>query len=706
MEKFSIEHFLKDASPGLTHTFAVKKGPITFNAEERTVDVIFTRGTRVFRGDYFMELSLDDQHVRMGRLRNGAPVLDNHDSPSGPCGGPGRGLHGRSLGQIGVVEKAELDARTGEGRATLRFSKREAVNDIFNDVKDGIIRNISMGFMIYAAEEIETVEMDGRDIPVFRAVDWEPFEISPVQAGADDDAKIRSTTLSSGNRNLDNYVERAIEKLGDTIADKIEAREIQGDVFEAIEESVSEETTIQVEQERELDNENPIMDTNTNLSERNHEEIVMENEKAIREEAVKAEQERVRGIREAVEKAGLERSFADELTDANVSVDEARSRVIDKLAEKSEEKTVRAQVELGVDHSAEHTKRGLQNAWLNRANANRYNLDDHGKDFAGLSLVRSAAAYLETIHGVNTRLMPTGQIVHRALSTSDFPELLADTMNKSLRDSYAEAPQTFSPLVRRATVADFKQISRTNYGDAPALEEVKEHGAVKLGKISEDAEKYEVKTYAKKLRMTRKMLINDDLDAFVRTPAKFGRAARSLESDLVWAVLAGNGGNGEAMSDGNPLFDASHNNIGVAGALDIDEVGELLKLIRLQKGLDGEHITLSGSYLIGPVALEAAARQFFGATAPTTDGSVNPFKGQLQWISEPRLDSYSATRYYVAAGADQVDTIEIAYLEGSNGQPMIETRNMGGVEGIEVEAIHDFGVKAIDYRGLAKNDGA
>ena len=56
--------------------------------------------------------------------------------------------------------------------------------------------------------------------------------------------------------------------------------------------------------------------------------------------------------------------------------------------------------------------------------------------------------------------------------------------------------------------------------------------------------------------ITRKALVNDDLDAFARIPQKFGRMAKNLESDLVWYQILKNAN----MADGNALFSAAHRN--------------------------------------------------------------------------------------------------------------------------------------------------
>jgi hypothetical protein len=49
--------------------------------------------------------------------------------------------------------------------------------------------------------------------------------------------------------------------------------------------------------------------------------------------------------------------------------------------------------------------------------------------------------------------------------TGDFSSLLADVANKTLRQAYEEAPQTFKPFVRQVTAPDFKNINRVQLGE-------------------------------------------------------------------------------------------------------------------------------------------------------------------------------------------------------------------------------------------------
>lgn len=153
--------------------------PESVDKEKRTIEMVWTTGAKVRRYDfwtdtrYYEELSLDKEHVRMERLNNGAPFLNAHNS--------------YDLGDvIGVVERAWLDKK--EGRAVVRFSDREEVEPIWRDVQSGILRNISVGYSVHKMEKRDDKE---EKIPTFRAVDWEPMELSAVPIGADAGAGFR-----------------------------------------------------------------------------------------------------------------------------------------------------------------------------------------------------------------------------------------------------------------------------------------------------------------------------------------------------------------------------------------------------------------------------------------------------------------------------------------------------------------------------------
>lgn len=152
----------------------------SFDEKAHTVEVIFSTGAKVrrysWRDDMAIdeELSMDPKHVRLGRLNSGAPFLDSHSS-----------YELRDI--IGSVVPKSARIERGIGVASVLLSKRDEVKGIVQDIRDQVIRNISVGYRVH---EVVKTEVEGA-VPVWRAVDWEPYEVSAVAVGADAGARFR-----------------------------------------------------------------------------------------------------------------------------------------------------------------------------------------------------------------------------------------------------------------------------------------------------------------------------------------------------------------------------------------------------------------------------------------------------------------------------------------------------------------------------------
>lgn len=157
--------------------------------EARTVDLIFSTGAAVLRSDYWSGkqyrevLSLDPAHVRLDRLNAGGPLLDAHSA--------------WSVGDVlGTVQADSARIEKGKALATVRFSKRADVEPIWQDVRDGIVRSVSVGYRVYKFQEDSP--KDG-GVATRTAIDWEPFEVSMVPMPADAGARVRQGDKSGTN---------------------------------------------------------------------------------------------------------------------------------------------------------------------------------------------------------------------------------------------------------------------------------------------------------------------------------------------------------------------------------------------------------------------------------------------------------------------------------------------------------------------------
>jgi HK97 family phage major capsid protein/HK97 family phage prohead protease len=132
--------------------------------QARTATLAFASETPYERYWGIEILDITPTAMRQGRLRSGANLLVDHDS--------------RDV--VGVIESVEVGADR-VARATVRFGRSARAEEVWTDVRDGIRRNVSVGYMIHKAQLVET--RDG--VETYRVTDWEPFEVSLVSVPAD-----------------------------------------------------------------------------------------------------------------------------------------------------------------------------------------------------------------------------------------------------------------------------------------------------------------------------------------------------------------------------------------------------------------------------------------------------------------------------------------------------------------------------------------
>ena len=105
-----------------------------------------------------------DGAVDLSRLNSGhAPLLLDHDLTK----------------QIGVIERTYLDQADRRLRSVVRFGKSALAQEVYQDVKDGIRSNVSIGYQIREMEQKN--ERDG----TVAISSWVPYEASIVSVPAD-----------------------------------------------------------------------------------------------------------------------------------------------------------------------------------------------------------------------------------------------------------------------------------------------------------------------------------------------------------------------------------------------------------------------------------------------------------------------------------------------------------------------------------------
>jgi hypothetical protein len=411
-------------------------------------------------------------------------------------------------------------------------------------------------------------------------------------------------------------------------------------------------------------------------------------------------------IRSIARVAGLDQAFVDGLIDRQAGADEARRAAFEELARRGggDIRTEQTRVDFVDAHDDPETRaRQMGEALYSRINPG-HELSEPARRYAYATPVDMARELL-TLRGLQITGLSPATLITRALhTTSDFPIILGDTVGRTLRDAYQAAPSGIRRLGRQTSAKDFRSINKLMLGEAPMLEKLNEHGEIKAGTMTEAKEAYKVETWARKIGITRQVLVNDDLGAFSDLARRMGQAAAETEARILVDLLEANSGNGPTMDDTKALFHADHGNKAGSGAAISDTTLSAARLaVRTQKGLSDQPIRVTPKYLLVPPALETTAEKWLATVAAAKAADVNPFSGSLSLVVEPRLAS--ATRWYITAEPGEIDGLEFAYLAGGEG-PQVESKSGWDVDGVEIRVILDYGAGFVDHRGWYANAGA
>ncbi len=424
------------------------------------------------------------------------------------------------------------------------------------------------------------------------------------------------------------------------------------------------------------------------------------------ERALAADRQRTAAIEDVCTRAGMQVVDIRSLVLSGATVDQARQQAFDHMTSQNPPLGAGTgqRLQVGLEAGDKFRSAALDGLLI-RCGHVIAKPAEGAREFRGMRLLDIVREALE-LSGVRTRGMDPRALAGRAMtaaSTSDFANLLGALVNKTLIGSYNEAPATWRPLVARSDASDFKTKYAIKLSGAPDLMGLNENGEYQTADFSDSKESYAVGTKGRIIRLTRQMIINDDLGGFTRISTAFGFAARRFENSTVYGLITANGN----MSDGYHLFDAAHNNSLTAAALSGDSLGVARAKMRRQKGMQGETIDVQPAYLLTGPELETSAEILLRSAAlPTANysaGVVNPWAGKLTPVSDALISDTNA--WYLFASPNQYPVVEVAWLMGDE-QPYIEEQPIFASDSIGILVRHDFGAGVVDHVGAVYNPGA
>ncbi len=659
------------------------------DSDERRLRVSFSSDEPYLRSSWFDEpwievLGHGEDEVDLGRMNNGATVHYNHSRTRED--------------RLGGVLSASTDGHRTS--AEIQLSKRESINDIWDDVKARLIRNTSVGYKIH--EKVLIAKHD--DAPdEYRVTKWEPVELSLVDIPAD-------PTVGVGRGDGVDHCYRVIDLETAPAAPGKDNEDT----------TVSKKTPKQpAADDAENGQENDDTVTKTVANEL-ADKAAKKAEKAATTKALEGEadrQEQIRGVFDGHAASEDAQAILTKcLTDQDCTVDQARTLLLEEIGKRKTPSGV-GHFQPGDDAADKFRDMALNTleykAGFKTTEGVRIALDG-ANTLRGLGLVELARACL-TFHNLDAHGEPY-DMVGRALNMragsaightpSDFPNILLNVASKAVLLGFEEIPETWIRWCRVGNLSDFKQATRVGLSQFEDLELVGPGGEYKYGTMSDKGETIQLAKFGKIFPIARETIINDDLSMLLRIPTLMGRAAARVPGDLAYIALTSN----PLLADGVALFAAGHNNLGTGAAITVGSVGEARELMALQSDIsnsaNGSNILLG--FLLVPVQLEDVANVLrnseFDPDSATQSRAPNPRRGTFEVVGEARLSADDVAQWYAVAGAG-FDTVEVAFLDGMQ-EPRIEEKAGWTVDGAEFKVAMEVAAAPMEHRTFVRNAGS
>ena len=322
------------------------------------------------------------------------------------------------------------------------------------------------------------------------------------------------------------------------------------------------------------------------------------------------------------------------------------------------------------------------------------------------------------IEGMSVPRSFDNDAIKAAFSTVSLPGILSNVANKKLLQAYNAQPIIATKLCTTGDLTDFKENQRFRLTDIGDLQPIGADGEIKDSALTEESAKNQLDTYAKKFCLTRKMIINDDLGAFLKVPTAMGNRAARLVDQLFFKRLMAN----PTTVDGKPLFGRDHKNLlsGANSALSADSLKKAIQMFIDQTDADGQPISVEPSILLVPTALKHLAIELTrGATLMMSGGPDNTIRPAINVLADENLSivsspylgnknypNFSEASWYLFGKPGTVDTFEIGYLKGKR-TPTVERGDLDfNVLGVWFRVYFDIGIREQDHRGMVKATGS
>lgn len=288
--------------------------------------------------------------------------------------------------------------------------------------------------------------------------------------------------------------------------------------------------------------------------------------------------------------------------------------------------------------------------------------------------------------------------LQEALTTSDFPFLFGDILDRQLLGNYVEAPQTYRAYCRIGRVTDFRTVKRFALDGAEStLSAVPELTEYPGAQLTDSDYTYSVSKFGRRIAFSWEAILNDDLQALQDIPARFGRAARRSEEKFATGLFVdANGPHASLYTSGNKNIVNTTNGASATNPpLSISALQDAFLVLSKMVDKDGEPIVVDTVQLVVPPALEITARNILNATQlwlTTAGGAVTGLANSSGLEQRLQVQNWMANKtqlsvnYYipVVAGSANGNTSWFLFANPATSRPALEVGFLVGHDSPEI----------------------
>ena len=275
--------------------------------------------------------------------------------------------------------------------------------------------------------------------------------------------------------------------------------------------------------------------------------------------------------------------------------------------------------------------------------------------------------------------------IKEAITTTDFPYLLGQVLERDILARYQTAPTNWQPYVKIRTVKDFRTVALHKVqGNDNVLDKVLEKGEYLVSAMDDSYYSLAVAKYGRQFDISWESLINDYMDAFGDIPQRFADAAVNTEAYNTTALITSATGPNAGLF-GATITDVDGGAITNRGTLQLTatNLATTLALMAAQQDILGKPLGVRGVHLVVPPALEVAGRQIITSTElrsamtypqqGTTKNVLAEMGLQLHvnpWLPVIDVSGNGNTTWYLFAEPSQGAAVYVGRLRGHE-QPEI-----------------------------------